>query len=555
MPIATVSGIALSPGVSRNNRLYTADAIAKAVVRAQARIGEGVRPVSMRSHHAAGDDSTRITGHLTEMTLDRSGRARFAGVIEATTAGRDIATLADDRGKPPSLRGLSIRGAWLGPVRQVVVDGRQCETADDLEIVGLDWTGEPGVDDAGVEQIEFIDTPADPEETTVERHPITESAEEASVTITEHTPTSVTTTTSTAAAPVAESARPSTLTGQWADRGYHGPPRWPLNTPTEARAAWSALGESADGYTTAQVKRMRNRIKSALTRHGVGITTEGWLIDTTPRPVTEAVPGTAVAEHWCDDSASVYVSISNGCLSISVSSYDVEPGSLDAIARAAMAGACQALATIDAEGGSDDGSGDATDETAPAAAVDVNESATHAPDAEQADGTETNTREAAVSEPTDNAAAAGTSAAPSITLTGDQFAQLLDRIAPPQPPATVPPVESAPAPAVAESTPAAAAVQVTETEEQRIDRIVAERVAAARTEIIQEVARTLPVGRRGLVSEAAGVAAGGAAPDGLPGGLAQKPLHSYDESERAAFDRFIAGAVLPAAAMTTPPTT
>lgn len=547
--IARISGIALSPGVSRNNRLYTAETIARAVVRAQARIAEGVRPVSMRTHHAADDDSTRLTGHVSEMTLDPTGRARFGAVIEGNPAGRAIAALADNRDGPPSLRGLSIRGAWLGPVRTVVVDGRQCETADDLEIVGLDFTAEPGVDDAGVEHIDFVGDDAGAEESAagVERHLITESAEEASVTITEQNPVP---TPPAAAAVAAPPARVVESGEAWADRGYHGAPCFPLNTAAQARAAWVAIGESAGSYTAPQNKRMRGRVKSALGRFGITLTDEGWLVDT-PRQVTEAGTGGAVTEYWYDDNASVYITISNGPLSISVSSYDVAPDALGAVARAAMLGACQALAVMDGDG-ADEASADAAAVETEASAGPVTEAAAAADDAPTADpaaGTAT-TEEAAMGEP-ETTAATPPAAAPSITLTGEQFGQLLDRIAPAAAPATPGAAETAPAAGVAEATPgtaaapAAAVTPVAETDDARIARLVQEGITAGmatmRTQLVQEIAQAYPPARRGLV-EAAGEP--GTAPEGLPEGLPQKALHTYTDIERAGFDRTIAAAVL-----------
>src|SRR6185437_5637199 len=91
--IARVSGVALRPGVSRNNRLYTREAIAKMVARAQERIESGqslalidrtkvkTEPLSQRTHHAADDDSTRIVGGIRKLTLDEDGAARFTADI------------------------------------------------------------------------------------------------------------------------------------------------------------------------------------------------------------------------------------------------------------------------------------------------------------------------------------------------------------------------------------------------------------------------------------------------------------------------------------------
>lgn len=186
--IATVSGTALAPGVSRNGRLYTAEAIAKAVKRAQARIAEGTRPISMRTHHAGGDDSTRLVGQVTEMTLAPDGSVKYRADIADTAHGRTIADLIDPAGGTPFLKGVSIRGAWLGKVRrESAPDGRLVETASDLEIAGLDYTAEPGVDVADVSDFRRID---DGTAESDERVLIYESVQEAMVeTITEDTTT------------------------------------------------------------------------------------------------------------------------------------------------------------------------------------------------------------------------------------------------------------------------------------------------------------------------------------------------------------------------------
>lgn len=559
MAIATIEGVALSPGVSRNGRLYTRETIARAVARAQGRIADGVRPVSMRTHHAAGDDSTRLTGHLTTMTLDENGRARFKATIEGNDAGRSIATLADDRDGEPTLRGLSIRGYWLGPTRTVNVDGQPCETADDLEITGLDWTAEPGVDDAGVERIEFIDDggSSSPEETVGGRHPITESAEGATVTITEERPARVAPNTTTETAATAQAAQPR----NWADLGYHGGTRrWPLDTTEQACESWHALHDPGNlgGYTGPQVKRMRGRAKAALRDHGVTITTEGWLARTVPAAGAVTESG-AVAEGWNDGAGSFSIRLSNGSIDVCVSSWYVDGAQLDGIARAAMNGAIIALAAIDPDGDGDpepDGDGDVEAAETTAAPAAVVEATTQTPAAVAAAGaTDPTTEEAAVSEPTTDNAGAATTAAPAITFTPDQFAQFLDRVAPPAatPAAVAAPVETAPvAPAVVEAAPVAAAAPAAGTDIARmVSEATAAAVAAAMPGIVAGVAQTIgqayPPARRGLPgvpAAAPGVGVGESAAAGLPTGLAQKPLHTYDDTERLQLDRHIAGAVL-----------
>ena len=128
--------------------------------------------------------------------------------------------------------------------------------------------------------------------------------------------------------------------------------------------------------------------------------------------------------------------------------------------------------------------------------------------------------------------AAETAAVPAaggVHLTDEQFAQLLARVAPPAAPAAT--AESAPTEPVAEAQPAAAAV--TETEDQRIKRLVAEGVAAALPKAIQEhVETTGGPARKGIVTQVSETAAAsGTGSAGLPEDWPQKPLHQYTQEE------------------------
>lgn len=134
--------------------------------------------------------------------------------------------------------------------------------------------------------------------------------------------------------------------------------------------------------------------------------------------------------------------------------------------------------------------------------------------------------------------AADTAAAPAtggIHLTDDQFAQLLARMAPVAAPVEAAPAVAAPvaetaAPAPAE-VPATAAAPVTESDEDRINRLVAEGIKAALPAAIQEsVERGGGPARKGLV-ETTAPADAATAVSGLPEGWPQKPLHKYTDEE------------------------
>jgi hypothetical protein len=176
--------------------------------------------------------------------------------------------------------------------------------------------------------------------------------------------------------------------------------------------------------------------------------------------------------------------------------------------------------------------------------------------------------ETAMAEPTtstDTAAAA-------VTLTGEQFAALLARVGTPAPAAESAPV--VPAETVTETeeqrverlvaervaasvteteeqrierlvaervtaamASAAPAESVQETEEQRIDRLVAERVSAALPAAVQEtVLRQGPPARKGyadaVTEHRAPAAEGGLSVEGLPADWPSKPLHQFTSDER-----------------------
>jgi hypothetical protein len=104
------------------------------------------------------------------------------------------------------------------------------------------------------------------------------------------------------------------------------------------------------------------------------------------------------------------------------------------------------------------------------------------------------------------------------------------------------PVESAPAEPVAEAAPPVD--EVAETDEQRIARLVAEGIAKALPQAVQEhVETTGGPSRKGLVQPVAETA--GPAAAGVPDGWPAKPMHEYTAEEWAQYVAPVAvGAVL-----------
>jgi hypothetical protein len=330
--IARRTGTMLVPGVSLNRRLYTKELITKAVNRMQERIGspDGL-PIVMRTHHEAGDNSTLIVGKITGVTVDDNGVARYESAIYDTPEGRTIATLTDP--KDPALKSTSIHGYWLGPVKRVNYENQPVETGDDLEIDAVDFTATPGVLAAVVDG-----GTAETTESGLVRTPICESY-------------AVDTTTT------GEAQDPQKPYGDvtYADPGYQkdGKKRYPLDTKSHIQSAWSYINqrENAAKYTSDQLSKIKGRIKSAAKKVGIDISSdESCLIDRW----TEQ-PDAALAEFYGDDpipAARFSVSVSNGPVDVVISSYCVDPADLDVVARAAMDGACQALAGLDPD---DDG--------------------------------------------------------------------------------------------------------------------------------------------------------------------------------------------------------
>lgn len=680
--IATVSGVALVPGVSKNRRLYTREAIARMVARAQDRIeGSGLfitddqhpikvpqdtDPITQLTHHAAEDATENIVGRLTSMRLAADGSAEYTADIADTPKGRVVAGLLDTTdGRPPYLKGVSIRGEWAGKVRRERTPEGDVETASDIILHGIDYTKTPGVPGAQVKAFAWANDGASETAETDQRVLITESAPEALVTITEETPEAAESAPVLAEGmtPVAgttlggvrealrgplglerghvfrngecatcqslgESATPaiskrdsgmSSTGGPYADPGYQADKkaRYQIDTKAHAVAAWAFINkaDNAKAYTAAQLKRVKGRIIKALKKFGVTVAAEGWSIE----PAFQV--SEAVAEFYGDPSCagSWSINASNGPVNICLSSYSMDPADLDVILRAAADAACHALSDLDPDmdadidvpgvgphsnpdadapketaapggvsefraghgippetGTATSDAGDALPPVTETGAVDDPEETTTdpAPDpaAEAPNG---NGEEPAVSEPTEaagQAPAATTETAPSaatpatesaqggVTLSNDQFQQLLAAFRPPAPAPVAPAQESAPAqtaPAAAETAKPAEtqAPAVTETDDQRIARLVQEGIAAALpaavTAQVQEMTQApggLP-SRRGLAPEGAvNEHTAKATPGepglnewGLPNAFPNKPPHQYSSDER---EKYLGGALV-----------
>lgn len=603
--IATVSGVALAPGVSRNGRRYTREAIAKAVSRAQQRIADGSLPMTMLTHHAAEDDSTKIVGRVTSMALGEHGEALFSADIAGTPDGEKIAQLLDTSdGKPAFLRNVSIRGSWLGKVRRENSPGGPVETADDLELDGLDYTRKPGVDAASVTAFAWA---KDGATETHERVPITESVQEAHVAVTEDAPAVPDGVREVLRAvlgePVTEAGTPSLSKRgsglsdeggrQYADPGYQADKkqRYDLTTKAKAKAAWSYINQAdnAKAYTANQLKRVKGRIRAALKKFGVQVAAEGWCIEPA-QLITEQVAEFYGGDPECAGSYSL--SATNGPTTVTVCSYGLDPADLQVILAQACKGAGLALqsldpdmdADIDVPGAEAEDTDDDADQLAARLAAAFRGESAEDPDAVLAEArasaavSETAPREPApepdaerqqeteapVTETTTTEAAGQVTAAATLTQADVDAAvakALADRKAAKRAKKAAQAAESAPAAPVAETDDdriarlvaeqvaarlaESAPAQVQETEEQRIARLVEEKLVSERQRLAEA---GMGPGRKGLapsgaVSEHTAAKTSGEPGlngHGLPSDWPDKPLHAFSTDE---LDTYVGPAV------------
>ena len=110
--------------MSKNGRLYDAKNITAAVNRMNAKLASGEdMPLTMATGHGAAntDDTLSTIGRITKVSLSPDYTATFRAAIADTAAGKDIAALVTPEN--PYIRGVSIRGRWLGEMRGVTTEG------------------------------------------------------------------------------------------------------------------------------------------------------------------------------------------------------------------------------------------------------------------------------------------------------------------------------------------------------------------------------------------------------------------------------------------------
>jgi hypothetical protein len=335
--IGTLKGTFLAPGVSRNHRRYDRENIGHAVKRMNARLGSGQTIPMHTSHKAHAEGDTRATAAtVTKVYQDPdSGAARFEADILPTDAGRDIAAMAvPDKDGKAALKTVSIFGQWVGDVTK---DDQGNETAPDLDVTGIDFTHRPGVGSAQIDAGKLGES--------LPAGTVTESVDDLDVSLEEERPSVLALLEAEIAHPMADGLctacvdeRALTPGSNYADPGYQKDKvkRYPLDTKGHARSAWSYInkGGNAAKYSSAQLARIKSKIKAACKRFGIDVAKESVDLDETL--------GRLGAEFVDVIEAYASTSLDNGQGSISVSGYTDEPANLakvaTRIARAALAG-------------------------------------------------------------------------------------------------------------------------------------------------------------------------------------------------------------------------
>lgn len=360
MALASISGVALAPGVSRNRRLYTPELIAKAAKRMQERLSDpNGLPIVMRTHHDAGDDSARIVGRITEVTVDNNKALRYKANLYDTFHAREIANLVTP--DQPALRSVSIHGYWMGDTKQVQTNEGLATTAEDLEIDAIDFTASPGVDGA------IIDGPGKAVESGgVYRTPISETVD-ASITIDEaecglaviskeslqewHVSRGVQYELD--EAKYSSDDKKSMLAKGQAMKNASGDPSYPIADVSDLKKAIHAVGRGGASHDAVR----RHIIKRAKALGQSDLIPDNWNSDGTMKEtevrlgdVTEYYPGgDANVSGFCIDAYSGPLSVTiRGCVS---------PDQLRAAATAAACAAMDAINCMDPDDDADIDSG------------------------------------------------------------------------------------------------------------------------------------------------------------------------------------------------------
>jgi hypothetical protein len=338
--IGHISGVWAKPGVSKNRRLYTAEAIESAVNEAQSAIDAG-EVLPMLTHHGARDPRhgsvLSTAGQLTGVTWDPTAKlARFEADLADTSTGRDVAALTiTEDGSKPFLKSVSMAAAWKAkPVAQMTESGPVETSPAGLTLKGIDFTHFPGVGDAEVTSGVLAEAFGESDADVV----IFEEADDEHVfveTVAQVDPKAV-----------SEATGDPTPDGtDYADPGYQkdGKQRYPLNSTRRIRSAWAYINvsENAAKYTANQVKRIKGKIKKAAGKAGINIAEDLQLLGGEILEALEALPTAEIDEAYAS------MSLDNGPGSVSVSTYGQDPADLHKVTAIVAMAALAALYQLD----------------------------------------------------------------------------------------------------------------------------------------------------------------------------------------------------------------
>jgi len=152
--VAEIQGRFTAPGINKNRRNYTPEAIAYGVADLQRRIDAGEAPaVGFTSHGARYDDDvTNIAIKPTKVWQAEDGSAWYRGDIPDTPVGNAVAALAAN-GYATT---VSMAANWDGEVRELTDEnGEPYQEGERLIFAGFDFTSDPATPQSVVASVEF----------------------------------------------------------------------------------------------------------------------------------------------------------------------------------------------------------------------------------------------------------------------------------------------------------------------------------------------------------------------------------------------------------------
>ena len=363
--VATIRGTLLKPGVSLNKRLYTAENIRSAAEAANSDLVAG-KTLNMYTTHdaAAKDDPMALVGKFTKVWQENDGSLRFEADVPNTTTGRDYANLTHGGFQ----RTISIRGGWGSTPTIEDFNGQKVLTAPTLRLGGADGTASPGVEGASIEGIDFLesfvesDGDFDPsifsditESVKVTLEPFTE--EVIAPKFSDDVIEKVLDFLSEAMEPD-DAGKPSSIS--YADSGYRADKkkRYPLDTEQNVKSAWSYINmeSNASKYSSAQVARIKGKIKSASKKYDIQI---GEWYEELVGGILESLEVSGLSEMYAS------MTVSNGDGSVTTNGYANDGADLLRVAHRIALAAIMGMYFIDPDQDGDIDSMDMAATTAP----------------------------------------------------------------------------------------------------------------------------------------------------------------------------------------------